>query len=429
MSFRKLHTWMLALTVMALLMPTWPVSAQNFAPPNAAPTPYIVRPGDTLFSIATRYRTTAARLAQLNGIVNPTMIYVGQSLTVPAAPNAPSASSPAATPAPAGDMVYVVQPGETLFRIALRYNTTAWNLAAYNKLDSPTMIYAGQRLMIPSGSKNSETVPALPSLVDPFVSVDIAPLPVIQGNTIAITVLASRDVTLNGTFLDWAIPFVRQGSAYYGVIGIHAMQKPGLFPMTITATDSGGRQTMMTTSIQVLAGKFWHETISVSRELQNLLAPDIVTAERDKLAGIYSVFTPQRYWSGLFTLPTKGNITSVFGSRRDYTGADFNKYHEGVDFWGTTGAPVYAPADGVVVLAQPLKIRGNALIVDHGWGVYSGFYHLSQFDVTVGQQVKQGQVVAKIGSTGLSTGSHLHWDVRIRDQNVDPLQWTRRVFP
>jgi murein DD-endopeptidase MepM/ murein hydrolase activator NlpD len=326
-------------------------------------------------------------------------------------------------------MVYIVQPGETLYRIALRYNTTAWNLAAYNKLDNPTMIYASQRLMIPSGSKNSETVPALPSLPDPFVSVDIAPLPVIQGNTIAVTVLTSRDVALSGTFLDWTIPFAKQGSAYYALIGIHAMQKQGLFPMTITATDSGGRRTSMTTSVQVVAGKFWYETINVTESQQALLAPDIVTAERNQLAGVFGAFTPQRYWNGLFTPPTNGKITSVFGSRRDYVGAEFNKFHEGVDFWGTSGTPVYAPADGVVVLARPLKVRGNAVIIDHGWGVYSGLYHLSQIDVTVGQRVRQGQAVARIGSTGLSTGSHLHWDVRIRNMNVDPLQWTRRIFP
>jgi murein DD-endopeptidase MepM/ murein hydrolase activator NlpD len=429
MSFRKLSTWLLALVVIALALPALPASAQNFAPPRLAPTTYIVRPGDTLFSIATRYHTNAATLAQLNGIVNPTMIYVGQLLAVPATPTAPSAPSPTAIPAPAGDMVYIVQPGETLYRIALHYNTTAWNLAAYNKLDNTTMIYAGQRLMIPSGSKHSETVPALPSLPDPFVSVDIAPLPVIQGNTIAVTVLTSRDVALSGTFLDWTIPFAKQGSAYYALIGIHAMQKPGLFPMTITASDPSGRQTYMTASIQVLAGKFQYETINVAESQQALLAPDIVTAERDQLASIFSAFTPERYWSGLFTRPTNGNITSAFGSRRDYAGFDFNKYHEGIDFWGVSGAPVYAPADGVVVLAQPLKIRGNALIIDHGWGVYSGLYHLSQIDVTVGQRVMQGQVVAKIGSTGLSTGSHLHWDVRIRNMNVDPLQWTRRIFP
>ncbi len=425
----KLRAWMLALVVMAVAWPLPPASADNLAPPNAAPTPYTVRAGDTLFSIATRYHTTAATLAQLNGIVNPTMIYVGQSLIVPVSSNTPSAPPPTAIPSPAGDMVYIVQPGETLYRIALHYNTTAWNLAAYNKLDNPTMIYSNQRLMIPSGSKNSATVPALPSLPDPFVSVDIAPLPVIQGNTIAVTILTSRDVALSGTFLDWTIPFAKQGSAYYALIGIHAMQKQGLFPLTLTATDSGGRQTSMTTSVQVVAGKFWYETINMTEAQQALLAPNIVTAERNQLASIFGAFTPQRYWYGLFTLPTNGNITSVFGSRRDYVGAEFNKYHEGVDFWGTSGTPVYAPADGVVVLAQPLKVRGNAVIIDHGWGVYSGLYHLSEIDVTVGQRVRQSQAVARIGSTGLSTGSHLHWDVRIRNMNVDPLQWTRRIFP
>ena len=96
---------------------------------------------------------------------------------------------------------------------------------------------------------------------------------------------------------------------------------------------------------------------------------------------------------------------------------------------GTTGMPAYAPADGVVALAEKLTVRGNAVIINHGWGIYSGVYHLSEINVTVGQRVKQGQVVAKIGSTGLSTGSHLHWDLRVRGLNVDPMQWTRRVFP
>jgi murein DD-endopeptidase MepM/ murein hydrolase activator NlpD len=91
--------------------------------------------------------------------------------------------------------------------------------------------------------------------------------------------------------------------------------------------------------------------------------------------------------------------------------------------------PIHAPADGVIVLAQPLTVRGNAVILDHGWGIFSGLYHMSEINVTVGQRVKQGQVVGKIGGTGLATGPHLHWDLRVRGLNVDPLQWTRRVFP
>jgi len=403
-----------------------PVSAQQSAPPPAGTTTYVVRPGDTLFSIATRYHTTIANLAQLNGIVNPAMIYVGQTLFIPAAAASPT---PVAAAAPAGDMVYVVQPGETLFRIALRYKTTVWALAEYNKLDNPSQIYPGQRLIIPSGSKSSTSVPAVQALPDPFVSVDIAPLPVVQGNTIVITVLTSRDVSLSGAFLDWTIPFVRQGSAYYGLVGVHAMQKIGVFPLTVTAIDSTGRRTTVTTSVQVVAGKFAYETIDLSAEKQELLAPELVTEERDKLYSLFSVFTPSRYWNGLFAMPATGNLTSLFGSRRAYSGGVYASYHEGVDILGATGVPVHAPADGVVVLAQPLTVRGNAVIIDHGWGIFSGLYHLSAIDVLVGQRVKQGQIVGKIGSTGLSTGSHLHWEVRVRGLNVDPLQWTRRVFP
>lgn len=430
MSFRTASVCALALALAISLLPAWTALAQQAAPPYAGPTAtYIVRAGDTLFSIAARYHSTVAALAQLNGIVNPTMIYVGQSLNVPVATSQPSAPSATATPAPAGDMVYIVQPGETLYRIAVRYGTTAWTLAAYNKLASPSVIYAGQRLMIPSGSKNSASVPALPALPDPFVSVDVAPLPVIQGNTIVVTVLTSRPVSLNGAFLDWTIPFAQEGDAYYGLVGIHAMQKIGLFPLTITATDSAGKRVTMTTSVQVGAGRFAYETINLPADRQALLAPELVNAERDKLSRIFGVFTRSRYWNGLFALPTTGSVSSVFGSRRAYSGGIYSSYHEGTDFSATLGVPVYAPADGVIALAQPLTVRGNAVIIDHGWGIFSGVYHLSEINVVVGQRVKQGQVVGKIGGTGLATGPHLHWDLRVRGLNVDPMQWTRRVFP
>jgi murein DD-endopeptidase MepM/ murein hydrolase activator NlpD len=432
MVFRRMCAWALALAILVLpLMSAAPASAESVPPAASSPADYVVRAGDTLFSIATRYHTDVPALARLNGIVNPMMIYVGQALTLPAAPASPVAPTPTATAKsnPAADMVYTVQPGETLFRIALKYSTTASALATYNKLDNPSVVYAGQRLLIPSGSQNSATVPAVSSLPDPFISVDIAPLPVIQGNTIAITVLTSRDVTLNCTFLDWSVPFAKEGSAYHGLVGIHAMQKPGVFPLTLIATSSDGRQATMTTSVQVMAGKFAYEIIKVPADKQGLLAPNLVNAEREKLYKVLNVVTPTRYWNGLFKLPAIGNFSSVFGSRRTYVGGVFTNYHEGTDINASAGSPVYAPADGIVALAEPLTVRGNAILIDHGWGIYSGLYHLSKIEVQVGQFVKQGQVVGRVGTTGLSTGPHLHWDVRVRGLNVDPLQWTRRIFP
>jgi murein DD-endopeptidase MepM/ murein hydrolase activator NlpD len=104
-------------------------------------------------------------------------------------------------------------------------------------------------------------------------------------------------------------------------------------------------------------------------------------------------------------------------------------YHEGTDFAIPSGTPVYAPADGVVMVAEPLAVRGNAIVIDHGWGLYSGYWHLSEFKVTPGQTVKQGDLIALSGNTGLSTGAHLHWDMRVLGLNVDPMQFTRQVFP
>jgi murein DD-endopeptidase MepM/ murein hydrolase activator NlpD len=82
-----------------------------------------------------------------------------------------------------------------------------------------------------------------------------------------------------------------------------------------------------------------------------------------------------------------------------------------------------------VVLAEPLDVRGNAVILDHGLGVFTGFWHLSRIDVTVGQMVGRGEVVGLVGNTGLSTGPHLHWEMRVLGVPVDPFQWTRVAFP
>ena len=88
-----------------------------------------------------------------------------------------------------------------------------------------------------------------------------------------------------------------------------------------------------------------------------------------------------------------------------------------------------APASGTVVLAEPLDVRGNAVVIDHGAGVFTGYWHLSQIDVQAGQQVKPGDQLGLVGTTGLSTGNHLHWEMRVHGIAVDPLQWTGKVFP
>ena len=101
----------------------------------------------------------------------------------------------------------------------------------------------------------------------------------------------------------------------------------------------------------------------------------------------------------------------------------------GLDFCGGEGLQIFAPAPGKVVFAAPLTVRGNATIIDHGWGVYSGFWHQSQILVNVGDTVEQGQVIGLVGGTGRVTGAHLHWDLWVNGIQVNPLNWLNQTYP
>jgi murein DD-endopeptidase MepM/ murein hydrolase activator NlpD len=126
--------------------------------------------------------------------------------------------------------------------------------------------------------------------------------------------------------------------------------------------------------------------------------------------------------------PSSGSVSTIYGVRRYYNG-EFAEdyYHRGVDYAAGTGSPVVAPAAGRVALvgreAEGFTIHGNVVGIDHGQGVAGIFVHLSRIDVQEGEMVKAGQVIGAVGSTGISTGPHLHWVYTFRVQAVDPVPW------
>lgn len=420
---------------LVVLTPIAPAAAQD-----NTPIVYVVQAGDTLYSIARRYNMAPSELAQYNGLLNPNLIYVGQALEIPPSgrPAPEPSATPGAAPATAGYRVHVVQPGENLFRIALKYGVNVESIAAANDLGNTLLIFVGQQLSIPASAGAASSAPIVPQnvpLPDPFVSFDVGPLPVSQGDILVAKIRMREPVTLNGLFIDWSIPFAREGDVYYGIVGVSANPvngpTPGIYPITVTSTDANGAQVTVSASVQVSAGRYNSEYIDLPPDRQALLDPQLVAAERGKLDAVWTIFNPTRYWNGPFSVPIEkySRISSPFGTRRAYNGGPFSSYHEGTDFSAVSGTPVYAPANGVVVLAEPLTVRGNGIVIDHGWGLFSGLYHLSSIDVTVGQHVKQGDFIGRVGGTGLSTGPHLHWDMRIRSLNVDPMQLTRQALP
>ena len=130
--------------------------------------------------------------------------------------------------------------------------------------------------------------------------------------------------------------------------------------------------------------------------------------------------TGAKGWKQDFVWPVKGRISGHFGRQRIYRGEPGN-YHSGIDIAPGHGVPFVAPADGVVVLARSgFSLEGKLIIIDHGAGLNSAFLHASKIVVKEGQVVKQGQHIGNVGSTGRSTGPHLHWSLKWKDARLDP---------
>jgi murein DD-endopeptidase MepM/ murein hydrolase activator NlpD len=159
--------------------------------------------------------------------------------------------------------------------------------------------------------------------------------------------------------------------------------------------------------------------------------PAVTGPELDQIRSIVAPASPTRLWEGLFASPASfpDCFSSRFGSRRAYNGGPYDSFHSGLDFCGGEGLPITAPADGTVVFAGPLTVRGNATIIDHGWGVYSGYWHQSEIGVKVGDHVSKGQQIGLVGGTGRVTGAHLHWEVWANGVQVDPMDWLNDVYP
>ena len=387
---------------------------------TAATVGHVVQAGDTLAAIARRYHTTWQTLVQVNGLLSPNVIHAGQVIRVPA-PHAPVGEEEDSRPAASGGAVYIVRPDDTLLRIALRYSISPWTLAAVGRIANPALVYPGQELVIPGAG------PGL--LPPPFSSVQVHPLPVVQGTTMVIAVRTTEPVTLQGRLFGQEVRFAEEASSYYGLVGVHVFTEPGLYELELAAVDSQGQSTVITTGVVVESERFGYERVDLPASRTSLLDPAVIAAERERLDALRHTFTPERRWVRAFQRPCVGAVSSYFGTHRAYNGGPYTSYHSGVDFRAPGGTPVYAPAGGTVALAEPLAVRGNAVVIDHGWGVLTGYWHLSTVEVQAGQQVAAGDLIGKVGSTGLSTGAHLHWEAWVGGTSVNGLQWLEEFYP
>ncbi len=148
-----------------------------------------------------------------------------------------------------------------------------------------------------------------------------------------------------------------------------------------------------------------------------------IAAEYKEAAKIYANRTKECYLKKPFILPLDSAITSRYGNARIFNGT-LSSYHSGTDFKAAVGTPVRAANDGVVVLAKMRYYAGGSVIIDHGRGIYSCYYHLSGFKVRPGERVRRGEIIGLSGQSGRVTGPHLHYTIKVLGNSVDPLQFT-----
>jgi murein DD-endopeptidase MepM/ murein hydrolase activator NlpD len=235
---------------------------------------------------------------------------------------------------------------------------------------------------------------------------------------------------LTGVTVRWSgheVPFFESGDRWVAVVGVDLDSKPGDHAVNVTFAYEDGRTRMVREPVLVNALDYPTTKLEVEERYVELSPEDQARADREaaETSAIYDTFTPERYWTEPFLVPVTGAKDGRnFGHRRVFNDQP-RAPHSGADLRARTGTPILAANRGRVVLAKELFFSGNAVYVDHGYGLYTTYLHLSRIDVKVGDMVERGQQLGLAGATGRVTGPHLHWGVRLLDARVDPFSLVR----
>jgi len=427
---------------------------------------YRVQQGDTLSAIAFAFNTTVDAIMAANGLVDASRINVDDALIIPGYEGVQ------------GELgLATVEPGEDLWSLSLRYGLSVDELAQLNRIVNPERIYAGQRLIILSDrdpaavasldvSDSGRLTTALragesPWALQPLFAEDArlwdlpqAPLLVAgdgdtlqlmpgglltfevngtleQGMMVVLSAMVDEGVTLAGELAGYELHFFPHDDGLVALQGISAIEETGVADLVLDVVDpaSGEVQGRLVQPIRLYDGEFGFEYVNGVPE--ETIDPAVTAPEDELVNAVTSVASPDRMWEGTFDFPSTyytDSFVAVYGTRRSYNYGAYFGYHTGLDMYGN-GVPIYAPADGVVALTGELTVRGGTTFIDHGWGVFSGYYHQAEILVEEGQTVERGEVIGIVGGSGRSTGPHLHWEVRVGGVPVNPLDWVTTVYP
>jgi len=273
---------------------------------------------------------------------------------------------------------------------------------------------------------NGDSPTDLPS-IDPELRVD--PTQIRQGETVLVR-LSNVEAGAAWLTVDGATTvMVDEAGVWVGFVPVPPLSELGAYTVIVDLFDDGGSY------VDTVLGEFSVvdagvpiESITLVPGDEGLLAPELVAQDNTVRFVDHTAISGPRAWSGPWLSPLGGPDTGIFGALRSYNGAPASDWHHGHDIGAEAGAPISAPAAGTVVFAGELPVHGRGVILDHGSGVFSGYWHMSAIEADLGAVVAAGDLLGVVGSTGLAVGPHLHWEVIVHGRDVDPAQWLSVAF-
>ncbi len=247
---------------------------------------------------------------------------------------------------------------------------------------------------------------------------------VTQGGIYKIGISGEASITgVRGTFLDRNVYFdpIKYSGTYSGLLGIDLNADPGPEVLHVIIEKADGTRETISREIMVRMGDFrvQHLTLADKWVHYDDETTKRINEENRIIAALFKKETEERLWTEPFLMPLEGRITGEFGLRR-YINGEPRSSHSGIDISAVTGTPVIAANSGKAVLVMDMFFSGLSLFIDHGQGLYTMYFHLSDVLVEEGDEIERGQTIALVGATGRVTGAHLHFGVRLNYNKVSP---------
>lgn len=267
---------------------------------------------------------------------------------------------------------------------------------------------------------------AASSVTDSNTRLDVLFRVLPQGQARLVNVRGSNDggspvSSARARWLDRFVDFYDAGAQGFFALVSASMEQTARngYPLEVYVTYADGTRATLTTALEITLGSFIRQEIALSGDRAYLLDIETERSELARLESLFAQVTETRHWdSSGFGLPIESTLTSPFGAFRTFNGA-LSTRHTGWDLRTGADRPVVATAAGRVVFADVLPIRGNHIVIDHGFGVFSGYSHLSVMNVQFGEDVAKGQIVGMVGNTGRTSGVHFHWEMTVNGDWID----------